>query len=124
MHESVRVQKLDANNDLCHEKLDLLFIESPTMLTHTMYIAAPDERHHVVEARLRLEAVVHRAQERMIALEEHLLLNMDRLDCVSVLRELVFTDALDGKFLASLLQRAQVDPAEGTLTDDVGHYKI
>ena len=94
------------------------------MLTHTLYIAARDERHHVVEALLRLEAVVHRAQERMIALEEHLLLNMDRLDCVSVPRELVFTDALDGKFLASLRQPAQVHLAEGTLADDVGHYKI
>ena len=60
----------------------------------------------------------------MVALEEHLLLDMDRLDSVSVFRKLVFPDALDGKFLTRLRQGAQVDLAEGALTDDVGYHKI
>ena len=86
MHDIRFVQNGYTEYHLGDVELDPIFRWEPgVMLEHFMHFSPGYKRHHEVKAFFCREIVVHRAQKRIVAFEEHLVLYVDSEDCLSVL---------------------------------------
>ena len=74
MHDSFRVKVADGEADLEGVKFDHRFWKTLICLKNFVQLTTPYEGHHEVKSGLRLEQIVHAAQEWMIATEQNVLL--------------------------------------------------
>ena len=73
MHDALVVQLSDANDDLCGVKFNNILIKSLLLLENLVQLTAINERHDEVETGIRLEQVLHTAEEGVISLKENVL---------------------------------------------------
>ena len=100
MHDALVVQLSDANDDLCGIKLNNILIKSLLLLENLVQLTAINERHDEVETGVRLEQVLHTAEEGVISLKENVLLQSCGLYLI-ILDQHILPDRLDGELLAS-----------------------
>ena len=114
MHNALVMQFSNADNDLRRIKLDHSFREPLLLLENLVELTSVNKWHHKVETSVRLEHVLHAAQEWMVRLKEYVFLQRSRLDLV-ILNQHVFSDGFNGVFLASGRKRRKVDSPESAL---------
>lgn len=84
MHNSLLVQIPDCKDDLGRIKLHDFLGESFVLLEDFVQFTTLYERHHEVESRIRLEQVLHTHEERVLATEENVLLQLSVLYLIVV----------------------------------------
>lgn len=115
VHDSLAVQVADSHRNLHGVKRDNGLGQSLSCLEHLVELSAADEGHHEVEPSLRLEQIVHAAEERVVTAKQDILLKLRVLDLV-VLDENVLADNLDCVLFFVLRALSQENFSERTAT--------
>ena len=103
MHDSFLVQLTNGDDNLSSIELDLGLRESLVLLKDLVQLSSIDEWHDKVQSRLRLEKIIHTAQEWMVSLKQNVLLEGHACHLV-ILDQHILSDGLDGIFLLSVWQ--------------------
>ncbi len=71
MHDTFFVQFADGYDDLGRVEFDNVLAEAFLLLENFVKFSTIDERHHEIKPSLRLEQVLHTAQEWMVSFEKN-----------------------------------------------------
>lgn len=105
VHNSFAVQFADCQNDLHCVELDCALLKALLSLENFVELATLNERHHEVEARLRLEQELHAYEKGVICRKQNLFFKHCRLNLIC-LYQYILPDNFHGVLLPRRLQLA------------------